>query len=292
MRSAFGVRVGIGLGIAVGYLAWIVLMVADIVSSGVNLDTLKARFYPSQTIDTSKETLEWLTDTDAARDRVPAARADLGEEVDRLEASARAAVDIPARIRRSPGEAAAAVGGVGFLALKGPQRLFGLARRQIRGDRPDLPSRMLPDEIEKTLRKLGDDGDKVRGVLERDFAEYARQNQKSRQGLASVVLLAAARPPRQGRQDGRRDAVLPGSGRCIGTARPGQGAGGPPAGARSPGRGPRGSRSPPRRRAASAPSACTACRRVATDRHLGPRGPGRRLELLRGRVAEWQTRRP
>jgi len=56
----FGVRVGIGLGIAVGYLAWIVLMVADIVSSGVNLDTLKARFYPSQTIDTSKETLEWL----------------------------------------------------------------------------------------------------------------------------------------------------------------------------------------------------------------------------------------
>ncbi len=134
------------------------------------------------------------TDTDAARDRVLAARADLGEEVDRLEASARAAVDIPARIRRSPGKAAAAVGGVGFLALKGPQRLFGLARRQIRGDRPDLPSRMLPDEIEKTLRKLGDDGDKVRGVLERDFAEYARQNQKSRQGLASVVLLAAARP--------------------------------------------------------------------------------------------------
>ena len=134
------------------------------------------------------------TDTDAARDRVLAARADLGEELDRLEASARAAVDIPARVRRSPGKAAAAVGGVGFLALKGPQRLFGLARRQIRGDRPDLPSRMLPDEIEKTLSKLGDDGDKVRGVLERDFAEYARQNQKSRQGLASVVLLAAARP--------------------------------------------------------------------------------------------------
>ena len=134
------------------------------------------------------------TDTDAARDRVLAARAGLGEELDRLEASARAAVDIPARIRRSPGKAAAAVGGVGFLALKGPQRLFGLARRQIRGDRPDLPSHMLPAEIEKTLRKLGDDGDKVRGVLERDFAEYARQNQRSRQGLASVVLLAAARP--------------------------------------------------------------------------------------------------
>ncbi|MBA2700546.1 MAG: hypothetical protein H0U58_02445 [Chloroflexi bacterium] len=134
------------------------------------------------------------TATDAARDRVLAARAELEGELHQLEASARAAVDIPARVRRSPGKAAAAIGGAGFLALKGPQRLFGLARRRIRGKEADLPSRMLPDEIEKTLRKLGSDGDKVRGTLERDFADYTRQAQKERQGLRSVLLLAVARP--------------------------------------------------------------------------------------------------
>jgi hypothetical protein len=31
---------------------------------------------------------------------------------------------------------------------------------------------MLPDAVEKELRKLGDDGKRVRAVLERDFANY------------------------------------------------------------------------------------------------------------------------
>ncbi|MGZ9277061.1 MAG: hypothetical protein ACXW4L_08065 [Candidatus Limnocylindrales bacterium] len=135
------------------------------------------------------------TEQDAARDRVLAARAELSEQFQVLEASGRAAVDIPARIRRSPAKAAAVAGGVGFLVLKGPQRLFGAARRAIRGGKPEpVPSRMLPGEIEKTLRKLGDDGDKVRGTLERDFATYVKKAEKDRKGLASVVLLAAARP--------------------------------------------------------------------------------------------------
>ena len=134
------------------------------------------------------------TSTDAARDRVLAARGELQEQLHLLEASGRAAVDIPARIKRSPAKAAAIAGGAGFLVLKGPQRLFGAARTAIRGPRPDLPERMLPDEIEKTLRKLGKDGDKVRGVLERDFATYAKRSEKERQGLASILLLAVARP--------------------------------------------------------------------------------------------------
>ena len=134
------------------------------------------------------------TTTDAARVRVLAARADLEEQLQLLEASGRAAVDIPARIKRSPAKAAAIVGGAGFLVLKGPQRLFGRARRAVRGERSDLPRRMLPDEIEKTLRKLGDDGDKVRGALERDFAGYVKRAEKDRKGFASIVLLAAAKP--------------------------------------------------------------------------------------------------
>ncbi len=56
----FGTQPGIGLGAAVGYAAWIVLMGADMARTGVDLDALKARFYPTLTIDTSKETLEWL----------------------------------------------------------------------------------------------------------------------------------------------------------------------------------------------------------------------------------------
>jgi hypothetical protein len=134
------------------------------------------------------------TEQDAARDRVLAARSELAEQIDLLEASARAAGAIPAKIRRSPAKAAALVGGVGFLALKGPQRLFRFAREQIRGEPEPLPKRLLPDEVEKTLRKLGDDGEKVRGALERDFAAYAKKSANERQAVGSVLLLALGRP--------------------------------------------------------------------------------------------------
>lgn len=133
-------------------------------------------------------------DTAAARERVLAARAELAEQLAVLEASGRAAVDIPARVRRAPGKAAAIAGGVGFLALKGPQRVVGLARRAIRGEPAPLPKAMLPDEVEKTLKKLGKDGDKVRGALERDFADYAKRANKDRHGVVAALLLAAGRP--------------------------------------------------------------------------------------------------
>jgi hypothetical protein len=132
------------------------------------------------------------TETDAARDRVLAARAALDEELEALEASARAAVDIPAKVRRSPAKAAAIAGSAGFVVLGGPRRLFGAARRKVFGPTADLPKQMLPKEIEKTLRKLGDDGDKVRGALERDFAAYAREAEKDR-GIGPLAT-AAARP--------------------------------------------------------------------------------------------------
>jgi hypothetical protein len=134
------------------------------------------------------------TETDAARDRVLAARAALGEELEVLEASARAAVDVPARIRRNPVRAGAVVGGVGFLALRGPQRLFRAGKRAVFGAPPPIPKTMLPDEIEKTLRKLGGDGDKIRGTLERDFAAYAVQTKNRRQALRTLLILSVARP--------------------------------------------------------------------------------------------------
>jgi hypothetical protein len=56
----FGVQVGAALGITAFYITWMALMGIDIARTGIDLDALKARFYPETTIETSKETLEWL----------------------------------------------------------------------------------------------------------------------------------------------------------------------------------------------------------------------------------------
>jgi hypothetical protein len=134
------------------------------------------------------------TETDAARDRVLAARAALGGELETLEASARAAVDVPAKIRRSPAKAAGIAGGAAFLVLGGPRRVFRAGKRAVTGAPAPLPDSMLPDEVERTLRKLGDDGDKVRGVLERDFAAYVKQANQDRTRLRTLLLLTVGRP--------------------------------------------------------------------------------------------------
>ena len=134
------------------------------------------------------------TEADAARDRVIAARAALGEDLEVLEASARAAVDVPAKIRRNPVPFAAAVGGITFVAAGGPRRVFRAARNRIFGAPEPLPESMLPDQVEKALRGLGDDGRKVRGALERDFAAYAKQAQRDRARLRTLLVLTVARP--------------------------------------------------------------------------------------------------
>lgn len=56
----FGAQLGAAVGITFGYLTWIVLMGVDVARNGVDVERMKSRFYPTQTIDTGKETLEWL----------------------------------------------------------------------------------------------------------------------------------------------------------------------------------------------------------------------------------------
>ena len=102
--------------------------------------------------------------TDAARAEVVAARDQFDGELVRLEASARSAVDIPAKVRREPAKTAGLAAGAGFVLLGGPQRLFRRAKRAVRGPGDPMPKQMLPGEIDKELRKLGSDGDKVRRV--------------------------------------------------------------------------------------------------------------------------------
>jgi hypothetical protein len=147
------------------------------------------------------------TRTDAALAQVVAARADLDAELDRLEAAGRAAVDIPAKVKREPVKAAGVAAGAAFLALGGPKRLFRRVKTAIRGEEDPLPSELLPDEVNKVLKKLGSDGKKVQVTLDKEFAKYLddRAKERKKEGvLAAVVALGttALRPVaiRTGRQ--------------------------------------------------------------------------------------------
>ncbi len=139
------------------------------------------------------------TRTDAARAEVLAAREGVEGELVRLEAAGRAAVDIPARLRRQPAKVGGAAAGAAFLLLGGPGRVLRGIRRAVKGPDADLPKSMLPDEVEETLRKLGPDGARVRGTLERSFAAYLDEKAPERRerdavGTASALFGNLLRP--------------------------------------------------------------------------------------------------
>jgi len=117
--------------------------------------------------------------TAAARQQVVDARAALLVEVDELGAATRSALDVPAKIRRNPVRFAAGAGGLGFLALGGPQRLARRVTRSLRGSRTPPPDSVLPDEIERLVAELGGDGEQVRARLDREFADYLAQQKRS-----------------------------------------------------------------------------------------------------------------
>ena len=56
----FSPQIAAGIGITVAYVMWMVLMGMDVARTGIDVEALKQQFMPSQTIETSKETLEWL----------------------------------------------------------------------------------------------------------------------------------------------------------------------------------------------------------------------------------------
>ncbi|MEO7664660.1 MAG: hypothetical protein ABIV26_05985, partial [Candidatus Limnocylindrales bacterium] len=58
---------------------------------------------------------------------------------------------------------------------------------------------LLPPEVEKTLKKLGGDGDRVRGTLEREFAAYLdekapERNDRDLRGAAAAMIVGLLRP--------------------------------------------------------------------------------------------------
>ncbi len=119
--------------------------------------------------------------TDAARAEVVARRQLLLDEVVRLEAAGRSAIDIPGKARRSPGKTVALAAGTAFFALGGPRKTVNAVRRAVLGPNADLPKSMLPEQIDKALRALGEDGDRVRGLLEREFVDYLEKNKPVRE---------------------------------------------------------------------------------------------------------------
>lgn len=119
--------------------------------------------------------------TDAARAEVVARRQILLDEVVVMEAAARSAVDIPAKIKGAPAKTAALAAGTAFVALHGPQRLYRGLRRVFLGPKANLPKSLLPKEVDRALRALGDDGEQVRGVVEREFATYLAQSRPERE---------------------------------------------------------------------------------------------------------------
>lgn len=66
--AAPGPRVGAAIGVAAGLIAWSGLMATSLAGGGFDTDKLKDRFWPSRTIEVTKETIEW------ARERMPLKR--------------------------------------------------------------------------------------------------------------------------------------------------------------------------------------------------------------------------
>lgn len=55
-----GSRVGAAFGVLAMLIAWPALSGLDASRTGIDTEALKARFYPGQTIETTKETIEWV----------------------------------------------------------------------------------------------------------------------------------------------------------------------------------------------------------------------------------------
>jgi len=138
-------------------------------------------------------------EVEAALAELASARVNVDEELIRLEASFRAAIDVPAKIRKQPVKAAGLAAGAGFLAIGGPRKVFRGARRVIFGPGRPLPKSMLPKEIDESLGRLGDDGDRVRGLIEREFSAYLRtageeHRKKELSRTTAILMVAAIRP--------------------------------------------------------------------------------------------------
>jgi hypothetical protein len=110
----------------------------------------------------------------AARQEVANARLAAEAELDEMGSAVRAAVDIPAKLRREPVKYGALGAGAGFLLLGGPKRVLRAVEKRAFPRRHER--RLTPKEIDRTIERLPEeDREAVRAHLERDFAAYLRR---------------------------------------------------------------------------------------------------------------------
>ncbi len=57
---AWGPHAGAAAGVAIGLILWPVLLGASVMRTGINIDALKAKLWPNETIETTRETIEWV----------------------------------------------------------------------------------------------------------------------------------------------------------------------------------------------------------------------------------------
>ena len=59
------------------------------------------------------------------------------------------------------------------------------------GPKADLPPSLLPKDVDKAVRKLGSDGEKVRRTLEREFAKYLEEHEQERKRRDPAAVTAS-----------------------------------------------------------------------------------------------------
>jgi hypothetical protein len=139
-----------------------------------------------------------------ARQALVDARLAVEKELDDLGLAAKAAVDIPAKIRRNPVRTVGLGAGAAFLLLGGPKRVLRQVEHRV------FPKRryrkLTPEEIDRAIDRLGEeDRENQRAHIERDFASYlekehAKEQPNARRSfwgtydtLMAIVGTAAAR---------------------------------------------------------------------------------------------------
>jgi len=111
-----------------------------------------------------------------ARRQVEQARQAVETELDNLGTATRAALDIPAKVRRHPVQTAGVAGGAAFLLLGGPRRVAKGIEKRFFPKRHARPPKVLPRDVEQALDRLPEeDREMVRAHLERDFTAYLKR---------------------------------------------------------------------------------------------------------------------
>ena len=122
-----------------------------------------------------------------ARQAVVDARLAVEKELDELGLATKAAIDIPAKIRRNPVRTVGLGAGAAFLLLGGPKRVLRQVEHRV------FPKRryrkLTPAEIDRAIDRLGDeDQERVRAHIERDFASYLEKEHPKEQPNARKSL--------------------------------------------------------------------------------------------------------